>query len=406
MTTSFFYFLAYIAVLVAGGYTITRRWDDAPKTALMLNTDSMNGLTERYNDAIRDLEREYNKQHSDSFWGLGTSSAKRMYSKRYQALARQYNQERKKRLRQWKESHPLWAKARTTWGWIFAIGALSAVCCCLAMLVSEEAGQNPAPTTAMSASGETKYWNAQNIPIPYLQDSTQYVSNPDGVLSQSIVDSMNVVLKGLENKFDIQTVVAVVGHIENDDPYRMAQDLGNSYGVGRRDRGLVIVVGYEDHSINMSPGRVLEADLTDAECHRLEQQYVVPAMRAEKPDSAMLYLTKAVYALMQKKELPQMSSLYDNDDEEDFALAGSMGLYMLFLIAWGMFFSRMNRKYQWMGLLGATQLLSNPFYEDTGGSGGGSFIGGSGGGFGGGGGFSGGSFGGGSFGGGGATSRW
>ena len=129
-------------------------------------------------------------------------------------------------------------------------------------------------------------------------------------------------------------------------------------------------------------------------------------MRAEKPDSAMLYLTKAVYALMQKKELPKMSSLYDNDDE-DFGMAGTMGLFMLFFIAWAMFFSRLNRKYQWLGLLGATKLLADPFYEQSSG-GGGIFVGGGGGhgGFGGGGGFSGGSFGGGSFGGGGATSRW
>jgi len=405
MTTSFFYFLAYIALLVAGGYAVTRRWDDAPPTALMLNTESMNGLTERYNDAIRELEREYDSSHDDSFWSRGGSSGtKRLYSKRYEALAGKYKQERLERLRQWKESHPLWAKARKVWGWIFVIGMVSAAVMCQGTMVADDAAQS-APSAVMGSSGEVKYWNAQNIPIPYLQDSTQYVSNPDGVLSQSIVDSMNVILQRIEQHFDIQTVAVVVNHIENDDPFRMAQDLGNSYGVGRRDRGLVIVVGYEDHSINISPGRSLEADLTDVECNRLERQYVVPAMRAEMPDSAMLYLTKALYATMQKKELPQMTSLFDSDDD-DFGLAKTMGLYMLFIIGWAMFFSRMNRKYQWLGLLGASKLLSNPFYEESGG--GGVFVGGGGGGFGGGGGggFGGGHFGGGSFGGGGATSRW
>ena len=406
MTTSFFYFLAYIAVLVAGGYAVTRRWDDAPTTALMLNTESMNGLTERYNDAIRELEREYDSKHEENIWSLGGSSAtKKQYSKRYHAIAGQYKQERQQRIQQWKESHPLWAKARKVWGWIFVIGLVSSAVMCQGTIVADEAAQST-PSAVMGSSGEVKYWNAQNIPIPYLQDSTQYVSNPDGVLSQSIVDSMNVILQRLENRFDIQTVAVVVNHIENDDPYRMAQDLGNSYGVGRRDRGLVIVVGYEDHAINMSPGRALEADLTDAECHRLEQQYVVPAMRAEMPDSAMLYLTKAIFATMEKKELPQMSSLLDGGDD-DFGLAKTMGLFMLFFIGWAMFFSRLNRKYQWVGLLGASKLLSDPFYEESGG-GGGIVVGGGGhgGGCGGGGAVGGGHFGGGSFGGGGATSRW
>jgi uncharacterized membrane protein YgcG len=218
---------------------------------------------------------------------------------------------------------------------------------------------------------------------------------------------MNVVLQRLDSQLGIESVVIVVNHIENDDPFRMAQDVGNKYGVGRNDRGLVVVCGYQDHSINMSPGRSLEADLTDAECHRLQQQYVIPAMRADQPDSAMLYLTKAIYAVLQKKELPQMTSLMqDNDDD---AFVGIFGLYMLFFVGWLILFSRLNRKYQWMGLVGAVPLLNNPFRiyeraEDSFGGGGGfgGFSGG-GGGFSGGGG---GSFGGGSFGGGGATSRW
>ena len=406
MVTSYFYFLAYLAALVAGGYAITRKWDDVPSTALALRTDDLTALTNRYNDAIRDLEDEYDKAHDDNVWAFGKKGgSKRQYSKRYEALAAQYRGELNARKRQWEQSHPLWAKAKKVWGWIFVIGLVSgAFFSQMTLMSGEESTPQHAPQTAMSTTGETTYWNAQNLPIPYLQDSTQYVSNPDGVLSQSVVDSMNIILRGLEDRFDIQTVVAVVGHIENDDPYRMAQDLGNNYGVGRRDRGLVIVVGYGDHSINMSPGRALEADLTDAECHRLEQQYVVPAMRAEMPDSAMLYLTKAVYALMQKKELPQMSSLLDSD--EDSEMPTFLGLSLLGLIAWLMFFSRLNRKYQWLGLVGMPHLLANPFAEasSSGFSGGGGFGGGFGGG--GGGGFSGGSFGGGSFGGGGATSRW
>ena len=406
MITSFFYFLAYLAALVGGGYAITRKWDDAPTTALALKTNDINSITNKYNDAIRALEDEYDREHDDGVWSFGNKKkTKREYSKRYEALALQYKGDTNRQKRLWAQSHPLWAKARKVWGWIFIIGLISGAFFWQYEMLMEEESSQPTVSTAMSTTGETTYWNAQNIPIPYLQDSTQYVSNPDGVLSQSVVDSMNVVLRGLEDRFDIQTVVAVVGHIENDDPYRMAQDLGNSYGVGRRDRGLVIVVGYGDHSINISPGRALEGDLTDAECHRLEQLYVVPAMRAELPDSAMLYLTRAIYALMQKKELPQMSSLFDSEDDSE--VPAFLGLSFIAFIAWCMFFSRLNRKYQWLGLVGAAKLLPNPFYEATSSGfsgGGGSFGGGFGGG--GGGGFSGGSFGGGSFGGGGATSRW
>jgi len=288
------------------------------------------------------------------------------------------------------------------WGWIFIAGFLMALVCCTASIPVDE---TPDISKAYNTTAVDKYWNADNIPILYLEDSTQYVSNPDTILSPSTVARMNATLQKLKNDLGVQSVVIVVNHIENDDPFRMAQDVGNKYGVGYNDRGLVIVVGYEDHSINMSPGRALEADLTDAECHRLEQRYVVPAMRAAMPDSGMIYLTEAVYLTLQKKELPQMSSLNSNSDDAEDEMAMAIGLTMLFLTAWSIFFLRLNSKYRWLGLLGGVTLLSNPFYVGTSVHiGGGGFGGGFGGG--GGGGFSGGSFGGGSFGGGGATSRW
>lgn len=376
-------------------------------------TDNINQLTLQYNDAIRALEDAYNLESTQSnAWNLTSSHLKRQYSKQYEALVREYAGKRQQLTNAYKQAHPQWARRRSIWGKVFVLGVIAMMMCCGATLSAVD--DNSASTLygdTEAASGGTAtetYWNADNIPIPYLQDATQYVSNPDSVLTQGAVNRMNATLKRLETELDVQSVVIVVNHIENDDPFRMAQDVGNKYGVGRNDRGLVVVVGYQDHSINMSPGRALEADLTDAECHRLEQLYVVPAMRAEMPDSGMIYLAEAVLSTLQQKELPQMSALTSAQDEADDEAATRMGLFFMLFIAWCVFYLFLNRKYQWLGLVGGAALLPNPFYESTGG---GIYIGGGGGGFGrgggfGGGGFSGGSFGGGSFGGGGATSRW
>ena len=97
--------------------------------------------------------------------------------------------------------------------------------------------------------------------------------------------------------------------------------------------------------------------------------------------------------------------LSSQDDDIDDEVATIMGIYLLLMVSWCVFFLRLNQKYQWLGILGIAGLIGNPFYiEESSHYGGGGFGGGSFGG--GGGGFSGGSFGGGSFGGGGATSRW
>ena len=378
----------------------------------MSYTEHLNRLTRQYNEAIRALNDSYTVESTQSYaWNLTAPHLKQQYSKRYKALAREYVSKRNQLTQDYKRSHPEWAKSRRLWGWIFVVGTLAAmVCCGAAIPVSDAPAAQSAPATsqAVNAAQSVTYWNADNIPIPYLQDSTQYVSNPDHVLAQPTVDRMNRTLQRVKIQFGIESVVIIVNHIENDDPFRMAQDVGNKYGVGRGDRGLIVVCGYEDHSINISPGRSLEGDLTDAECHRLEQRYVVPAMKENMPDSAMLYLTEALYSTLQKKELPNMmlSQSSNSDDEVDPATAQAIGLTFAFLVGWFITFFRLNRKYAWIPAIGAAQLLANPFYEapqDHGGTFGGGFFGSGGGG---GGGFGGGSFGGGSFGGGGATARW
>ena len=365
-------------------------------------------LTRQYNDAITALEESYDMESSQQglLKKLTSSKLKRQYSEKYEELAQEYFGKRKTIFEEYKKANPQWTKTRKIWGKVFYIGIIFAMVCCSAAMPWSEEPSFAETSQAVSAPQETTLWNAENIPIPFLQDSTQYVSNPDHVLTQQTVDHMNITLKRLDNELGVQSVVIVVNHIENDDPFRFAQDVGNKYGVGYGNKGLMVVVGYQDHSINISPGRALEADLTDAECHRLEQQYVVPAMRAEMPDSAMFYLTEALYSTLQKKQLPQMSNLLaDADDDVDEGLV-TMGITLLVIIAWCVFFLRKNRQYHWLGMAGAASLLANPFYEESHSSSGGGFggFGGGGGGFSSGGG--GGHFGGGSFGGGGATSRW
>ena len=231
------------------------------------------------------------------------------------------------------------AGIRKFWRTTFIVG------CCLCMagcfssvLTMDDVVDVP---TKSYESATDKVWNAETIPMPHFDDETQYVANPDGILSDSTVMVMNQTLRKLDQELDVESAVAVVYHIENDDPFRMAQDMGNRYGVGRSDRGLVIVVGYGDRSINISPGQSLEGDLTDNECARLEDKYVVPFMQQMQPDSAMVYLTQALYELLRHKDLPEIyePGLSDNDAA---ALLGML-FFTLLLGIWLYFGSILNR---------------------------------------------------------------
>ena len=257
----------------------------------------------------------------------------------------------------------------------------------------------------------SKIWNARNIPLPHLTDRNQYVSNPDSVIRQATVDSLNLIFQDLERNVGIESAVIIVNQIENQDPFRMAQDIGNQYGVGRKEtnRGLVIVVAYEDRKYFIAPGSGLEGDLTDADCSRLARKFLTPFMRESNPDGAMLSLSKGLYALtVEKRELngPTDEELVVGKPEEsgDFPMNASLFMFVVLFVIYAV----LNEQYEWIqlatkgtGYTGYGRSRMGGGHSSWGSTWGGGFGGGfGGGGFGGGGGYGGGSFGGGGAGGG------
>ena len=259
---------------------------------------------------------------------------------------------------------------------------------------------------SLAASRE---WNAQNVPIPFLQDSTQYVSDPDGLVGKAQKDSANLYLQKLKLECGVQNVLIIVGKVENQDAFRMAQDVGNKYGIGYKKsrRGLVIVIAVEDHKYFIAPGSGLEGELTDVDCDDIARACIVKYMREDDPGEAVASVSRAIYNKV-KSGRTGIESVDEGtvNGEEDWAL-----VIILFLLFFGVpIYYLVRYILEQVGVLkprpkgkGRSQNRRRnddddwlpPFFM-----GGGGFSGG------GGGGFSGGSFGGGSFSGGGSGGSW
>ena len=259
---------------------------------------------------------------------------------------------------------------------------------------------------SLAASRE---WSAQNVPIPFLKDSTQYVSDPDGLVGKAQKDSANLYLQKLKLECGVQNVLIIVGKVENQDAFRMAQDVGNKYGIGYKKsrRGLVIVIAVEDHKYFIAPGSGLEGELTDVDCDDIARACIVKYMREDDPGEAVASVSRAIYNKV-KSGRTGIESVDEGtvNGEEDWAL-----VIILFLLFFGVPIYHLVRYIlEQVGVLkprpkgkGRSQNRRRnddddwlpPFFM-----GGGGFSGG------GGGGFSGGSFGGGSFSGGGSGGSW
>ena len=159
-------------------------------------------------------------------------------------------------------------------------------------------------------------YTVDNLPIPYLQDRTQYVSNPDNLLSQTAVDSLNLWLGQMEHEHGVQTVLAVVERIEGGETYDFCMALGRKYGIGRKEQnsGLIILLSTGDRAYTILTGRGLEGTLPDAICKRIENYQMLPALRDGNWDEAMLNAVRAITKYVDGDDSLVGSSDFDDDD--------------------------------------------------------------------------------------------
>ena len=258
------------------------------------------------------------------------------------------------------------------------------------------------------SSALAEVWSADNIQMIHLTDRTKYVCDPDGILLPASRIAADETLDSVRRGCKVQLAFIIVRRVANGDTYRMAQDVGNKYGIGDKEtrRGLVVVIAVDDKKYTIAPGKGLEGELTDVDCDRIARAFIIPNMKADKPDMAVIETSKAILTKLKTGKL-QLDEDAEGEDltAEDWAVM----IFMLLL-----FFGIPTIYFvQWILL--ACGIIKKPFLKTPknnnrrnnhdnfppfmffGGGGGGSRSGG---------GTIGGSFGGGSFGGGGSSGGW
>ena len=402
-----FYCTVFIP-LSMGSLMVDKRKNTELKSRQLVRRQSLSRIADKYNAVIDMLESSYEseKRMLGIFNRREKEKLRRQYEKKYEQNKAAFEREREAFLKANNAETPTTMRFKTYWKKLIAIGMLTQMIACGYTVGTMNSGEEPivaapARTTAAQAQ-ETPAWNADNIPMPHLTDGSRYVSNPDQVVTAHTEQLLNQLLKKMDDSLQIESAMIIVNHVENEDVFRMAQDIFDKYKVGKDDRGLVVVLAYQDHKVRTHTGRSLEGDLTDIECSRLQQTYAIPSMKAEQPDSGMLYLTEAIYNTLQKKDLPLTWS-QKKEAESDEAM-GIIAIYMLLFGGWLFLIAYLYHRYSGnngRGLLHGNPFEAAPVIVVSGGG----FGGGRGGGFGGGSSFGGG-FSGGSSGGGGATSSW
>ena len=154
----------------------------------------LSAIASKYNKQVKELEKQYvrEKQALTLAGTFKKQSLLKSYSARYDAVRAEYLKEYKEFVEFWLNSHKRYALFGKIWGWILVAVLCGAVFSCS---YSMDVAVDNCPETSQS---EPTYWSADNIILPHLTDGTQYVSNPDSVLSPSTVSRINETMLKLE----------------------------------------------------------------------------------------------------------------------------------------------------------------------------------------------------------------
>lgn len=143
-------------------------------------------------------------------------------------------------------------------------------------------------TLSLITWAQTVY-TPDNLPNVHLQNKTRYTTDPENILTPEARNSIDRMLYQLEQKTGIQSVVAVVPSIGEEDCFDFCHQLLNKWGVGQKgkDNGLIILLVTDQRCIQFYTGYGLEGPLPDAICKRIQTRDMIPYLKDERWSEGM-----------------------------------------------------------------------------------------------------------------------
>lgn len=238
------------------------------------------------------------------------------------------------------------------------------------------------------------------------EQSSRLVNDYVGALSANQIAQLEEKLVTFDDSSSVQLAVVILNNTQGYEIADYAVRLAQKWGVGDKkyDSGIMLLVALEDRAVTIQTGYGIEGALPDVIAHRIIENEIKPAFRAEDYYQGLWNATDAIISYTKGEYNPRERK---NNQEGD---GPSKVLVILAVIVIILLISRSGGdKNNGGGKVIGGRGVSNIFWwtllngggHGGGGNRGGGFGGGS---FGGGGGFGG--FGGGGFGGGGASGRW
>jgi len=137
------------------------------------------------------------------------------------------------------------------------------------------------------------YNSPEEIPNIKLENNS-YVSDPEGYLSNATISEVNEMCKHMDEAKGFQIAVVLVNSINNQNVLSFATELGNLWGVGKGDRGIVILCAIGDRNMAIATGEITEEYFPDYVCDEIQRMHITSHFYAENYNEGILNGVKEI----------------------------------------------------------------------------------------------------------------
>lgn len=198
---------------------------------------------------------------------------------------------------------------------------------------------------ALSGEALAVNYTPQTVPNVQKADYRRFVSNPDGILSESTVYTIDTMLLGLKQQRIAEVAVVAVESIGFAEPREFATELLRYWGVGEkgRDNGLLVLLVLGQGAIEIEVGYGLEGTLPDVVCKRIIDQIMIPLFKEADYNKGMTEGVAAIRNILASGEVPAGLQPQKGEDNSLWGV-GIAFLTMILFIVMIMLLMRLNNR--------------------------------------------------------------
>ena len=168
-------------------------------------------------------------------------------------------------------------------------------------------------------------YTVESVPNPITANAHQYVSNPDGILNESTVNTLNVKLDSLAQNNGAQVTVVVLNSIGYEVIDNFAWSLFDKWRPGKEkeDNGLLVLFVLDQKKVRFETGYGLEGVIPDAIAKRIQSPVMIPEFRNGNYDAGMLAGVNSIISAINKEPVAEevTAPVFNWNEVLPFALA-------------------------------------------------------------------------------------